>query len=343
MLIEAIQKIADAIDTILPVKFFAVTKSGRIKWINKRMLAYKNIADFRELNQEDAFIFGEAAWLRNKEVIYSNKESISYESTEDKDFIAIRMPYSEKGFRGLLGFFIDITALKQAEKAKKEFLISMTHDLRTPLSGIYTLAELLSQRVEDKETKQHLDYIVTCSKQWITIVNQIIKLTVDEEIGPIYFHLRELLLEIRELYLASARLKSLEINIKCRNYRVYLDRFSLKKILINLVSNAIIFTEKGTVQINAHIKQEILTLEIEDTGIGISAEQQASIFEQNTTEEIDNQGNNTTKKGWGLFLTKKTVEKLGGTITLTSQIDKGSRFQIAIPLLKKMMVKKSFF
>lgn len=331
MLIEAIQKIADAIDPILPVKFFAITKSGRIKWMNKRMFTYKDKIDFNRLKEEDTLIFGEQAWLHNKEVLCSNKESINYERKDNKDFITIRMPYSEKGFRGLLGFFIDITKLKQAEQAKKEFIVNMSHDLRTPFSGIYTIAELLSQNKNDDSLKEYLGYILNCSKQWVVTIDQIIQSIVNEAIDKKHFNIHDLLTEIENLYIAIIKFRNLQFKVFCKDNFIDCDYFILKKILINLVSNAIKFTKIGEVKVSAQVKNQVLILEVEDTGIGISKEQLSTIFEQCVQSDVEQQN----PLGFGLFLTKQSVEKLGGKITVVSEVGQGALFRVKIPLSRR--------
>lgn len=331
MLIEAIQKIADAIDPILPVKFFAITKSGRIKWMNKRMFTYKDKIDFNKLKEEDTLIFGEQAWLHNKEVLYSNKESINYERKDNKDFITIRTPYSEKGFRGLLGFFIDITKLKQVEQAKKEFIVNMSHDLRTPFSGIYTISELLSQNIKNDSLKEYLGYLLNCSKQWVVTIDQIIQSIVNEKIARKQFNINDLLTEIENLYIATIKFRQLQFKVFCKENVIHSDYFVLKKILINLVSNAIKFTKTGEVKVSAQVRNHVLTLEVEDTGIGISKERLPTIFEQCTQSDVENQN----LIGLGLFLTKQSVEKLGGEITVVSKVGQGSLFRVKIPLPKR--------
>lgn len=229
MLIEAIQKIADAIDPILPVKFFAITKSGRIKWMNKRMFTYRDNIDFNKLREEDTLLFGEQAWLHNKEALYLNKELVNYERKDNKDFITIRMPYSEKGFRGLLGFFIDITKLKQAEQVKKDFIVNLSHDLRTPLSGIFSMVELLTQDIRNNHIKEYLNDILTSSKQWMVNIDQIIQKLVDEKVDKKYFNIHDLLIEIENFYAAIIRFRCLKFKILCKDNLISIDYFVLKK------------------------------------------------------------------------------------------------------------------
>ena len=334
MILETIKDIADAIDKIFPVNFFVVTQSGKIRWANERMLKCSGVSELKEMKGKDARIFGEDEWVHSHSVMISNKSAIFLESAQNKDFLTIKIPCAQGGFRGLAGLSIDITALKQAEQAKKDFLMNMAHDLRTPFTGIYAFAEMLYEEAQDKKVKKYLSYVVASAKQWMAVVNNIFEIMNSETLsyGDSHFDIKELILEIQELYVAAARTKGLTLNVLCERQLIYSQRLRLKQILINLVSNAIKFTKQGNVSISAIVIDKLLTFQVIDTGMGIPEDKYEYIFEKFTKLKASYQDSLFRGTGLGLYIAKQYIEKLKGEIQLSSQMGRGSTFQVEIPL-----------
>jgi two-component system, OmpR family, aerobic respiration control sensor histidine kinase ArcB len=334
MILETIKDIAATIDKIFPVNLFVVTQSGKVRWANDRMLKCSGASDLKAIKGKDARIFGEAEWKRSKEVMVSNKSAIFFESAQNKDFLTIKIPYAQGGFHGLAGLSIDITALKQAEQAKHDFIMNMSHDLRTPFTGVYAFAEMLHDQVQDEKTKEYLGYMVTSAKQWMEVINNIFEVFHSETLSneDSYFDIQELLFEIQALYTATAQSKGLMLHVLCEKNMIYSQQLRIKQILINLVSNAIKFTQQGEVTICAIVIDELLTFQVNDTGIGIPEDKHECIFEKFTKLKASNQNSLFNGSGLGLYIAKQYIEKLNGKIQLSSQMEQGSSFEVEIPL-----------
>ena len=237
---------------------------------------------------------------------------------------------------------------KRAEKltrVKEEFLANMSHEIRTPLNAIVGFTEQLSKEDQKDRQQQFLRAIENSSQHLLSIVNQILdfsriesgKWQLEEE--PFDFH--ELIREVHE----TLRIKALEKNILF-SYRIdeNVPRFvtgaalSTKQIIINLVSNAIKFTEKGGVSIECIAEEETddivkIRTEVKDTGIGVDPEMQQKIFEEFTQNDpsITRRFGGT---GLGLTITKKLTELLSGKIGVRSNEGVGSIFTLIIPFKK---------
>jgi signal transduction histidine kinase/FixJ family two-component response regulator/CHASE3 domain sensor protein len=236
-----------------------------------------------------------------------------------------------------------IIAKEQADEAgmaKQRFLSNMSHELRTPLQSIIGYTELV-QREEDSKSQQHfLKVVHQSSLHLLHIVNEILdfnKINTDKfVIMSQPFILAEVVSQVVEIIKIQANRKQLkfETNLHELNTQTTLvgDPFRLKQILLNLLNNAIKFTEKGTVSLNIQnvADQDCITccFEISDTGIGIAEEHQQQIFnefEQAPTGQLP-QGS-----GLGLSIVKALVELQQGSITLDSIVGRGSTFLVCIP------------
>lgn len=334
MILETIKTIANSIDQVFPVNFFVIDSSGKIKWANKRMLECSGVPELKLIKGKDVRIFGEHVWAHSKQVIGTNRSSAFYETAHNQDFLTIKIPYRQMGFHGMAGLSIDITALKQAEQAKNEFIANIGHDLRTPFTGVYSFAEMLYRETQDSRTKEYLGYMLHSAKQWMDVVNNILEIFNSETTTyeETLFDIQELVFEIQALYMAITQIKGIELNILCERNLICSQRLRLKQILINLVSNAIKFTQKGSIQVSALVIDDLLTLQVSDTGIGIPEDKHSYIFEKFTKLKPSYQNASFEGSGLGLYIVKQYVEKLKGKITLSSQLSQGSTFTVEIPL-----------
>ncbi len=125
MILETIKTFANAIDQVFPVNFFIIDRSGKIKWANKRMLETSGVSELKLIKGKEVRIFGEHFWQHSQQVIDTNRSSAFYETAHNQDFLTIKIPYHQTGFQGMIGLSINITALKQAERAKNEFIANI--------------------------------------------------------------------------------------------------------------------------------------------------------------------------------------------------------------------------
>lgn len=245
---------------------------------------------------------------------------------------------------------IEKQLIEQREKAisanqlKSEFLANMSHEIRTPLNAILGFSELLTTRIEDEKSKNYVDSIVTSGKNLLNLINDILDLSKIEanrvELEYTTFNLKNLILEVQGIFNLRAQAKGVElrtiIDDNLINSDVILDELRLRQILINLVGNAIKFTEKGYVEIK--LTSELsnydnfinLIIQINDSGIGIAPDQKEAIFEafQQHSKQSHKAFGGT---GLGLTISRKFINMMKGTISLESEIGNGSKFTISIP------------
>jgi signal transduction histidine kinase len=222
--------------------------------------------------------------------------------------------------------------IKEAEQTKSKFLSHISHELRTPLSSILGFTELLPLigTLNDKQ-KDYVNDIKISSLHLLEMINEILDIS-KIEAGAINLNLKEFEIEqvVNEVINIINPLllkKNQQLVKKIDNFLLKADYQKLQQILLNLLSNAIKFTpDGGCITIEASLKDKIL-ISVEDNGIGIAKEYQEKIFQK--FEQVDSNIQNST--GLGLTITKELVKLHGGTINLTSEVNKGSKFIIALP------------
>ncbi len=236
---------------------------------------------------------------------------------------------------------------ERANKAKSEFLANMSHEIRTPMNAVIGFTELLTAMIENKQQREYLSAIKTAGKSLLTIINDILDLSKIEagklslEYEPL--KISPLLEGIRQMFASKVTGKNLELVIiapdeKTDQY-LLLDEIRLRQILFNLVGNAVKFTEKGKIeieiQINKQKKDDLFSLymRVSDTGSGISSNEQSKIFDAFWQSKQKGK-TKTGGTGLGLPITKRLIEMMGGSITLTSIINKGTTFEIFLKDIK---------
>jgi len=258
---------------------------------------------------------------------------------------------------GLLGVSLEISNLKKIEKAlteakekaeaankaKSEFLRNISHDLRTPFNGILSFSERLYEMETNSLKKEMLECIVISTRQLVGIVNEILEFS-KIEFGQL--PLKEKMLDLQNISTTIKRLfaaKILEKNIDFLiEYSTDLppvligDETRICRILLNLVGNALKFTENGSITLNIQLEKKLknhamIALSVSDTGIGISKENYDFIFEKfsrlTLADKSEYEG-----LGLGLYIVKKFVQELSGTIDVESTVGKGSTFTCHLPL-----------
>jgi len=228
-----------------------------------------------------------------------------------------------------------------ASRAKSQFLANMSHEIRTPMNAIIGFSELLADEDLTDRQKGDVNLIRESGHNLLMLINDILDFSKIEagqlDVEIIDCSLGKLLNSVSALMRPKATEKSLEFKVIKGNSlpaEIRSDPTRLQQCLINLVGNAIKFTEKGRVYINVSLEDEdnrpYIRFDVEDTGIGIAKDKQDAIFDSFTQAD-----GSTTRKyggtGLGLAITKQLTELLGGEMTISSEADKGSVFSFRIP------------
>jgi PAS domain S-box-containing protein len=261
-------------------------------------------------------------------------------------------------FEGYHSIVRDITERKQAEKLlkakevaeqsakmKEQFLANISHEMRTPMNAILGMSNLMLQTSLDKEQESYMDSVKQSSKNLLGIINDILEISSIEN-GKIdfeskRFNLHTLIQELIKMFSYKANQQGLQLYVDIdKNVEEHFigDGLRLNQILMNLIGNAIKFTEKGFVKITVRNLGESnssakLQFEIEDTGIGIPKDKIESVFE--TFVRIKHKQNRLYPgTGLGLAISKQLVELQGGSIYAVSQEEKGSIFTVILDFKK---------
>jgi two-component system, OmpR family, aerobic respiration control sensor histidine kinase ArcB len=306
-------------------------------------LNWKNEAS--SLREVDKTVMENRKTYTAEETVYSNDTKFV--------FLSKKTPLLDfnNDILGILGVSIDITELtntleqlriakeaaEQASKAKTEFIANVSHDIRTPFSGIISLAETLISQESDPDKKHSLSIIAESSTALLELLNQVIE--VSQLSGPalcsrpINANIEDIINNCISRLKPQLNQKPIKIvtDIDKSLHHVTLHAHEIQRILHNLVSNAIKFTRQGRIEINATaLNKNQFQIVVKDSGIGIPAEQMESIFNKFTklkqSYEFDGEG-----YGLGLWIVKTLTENIKGTITVESNEGSNTTFTLTCP------------
>ncbi len=234
-----------------------------------------------------------------------------------------------------------------ANCAKSQFLANMSHEIRTPLNAVIGFSDILASKITNKQHKSYLNSIQVAGKSLLTLINDILDLSkieagrLDIQYEPV--NPQQIFTELQQIFSLKIAEKNLEFILEIdKNLPsvLFLDETRLRQVLLNLIGNAVKFTDSGYIKLCANkrdIKDENskvdLIIAVEDSGIGIASDQQVLIF-----ESFRQQDGQSTRQyggtGLGLAITKRLVEMMNGSISVDSNYGKGSRFEIALHKVK---------
>lgn len=231
-------------------------------------------------------------------------------------------------------------ALHQADRIKNEFLSAMSHELRTPLNSIIGFTGLLRMRIpgplNDEQIKQ-LNLVDDSAKHLLHLINDLLDLSRIEagraSLDKEHVALQDVIKDAFATVLPMANQKGLSLQVECGNDAITLhtDRRKLYQILLNLINNAVKFSDHGTITVTCRSWEAVCEVSVSDQGIGIRPEQMALLF------QAFRQAEGSVRRvyegtGLGLYLSKKLADMLGGSIRAESQYGQGSRFVLTLPL-----------
>ncbi len=233
-------------------------------------------------------------------------------------------------------------AAEEGARAKAEFLANMSHEIRTPLTGIIGMADLLAETDLTETQAQFTRTIVGSSQSLMSVINDILDLSQLDagrlELSPVDFCVSAFFTDTISLLGSSSRSSSIRISLdideSCPRM-VNADESRLRQVIVNLIGNAIKFTERGNIYVRVWFDDaqsgSNLCFEVEDTGIGIPKDKLGKIFDRFTQAEAE-----TTRKfggtGLGLTISKHIIDVMGGQITVTSEPGTGSIFRVEVPI-----------
>jgi len=250
-----------------------------------------------------------------------------------------------------------IDAKQQAEESdrlKSAFLTNLSHEIRTPMNGIIGFMDMINDPdISEEEQEHYVDIIKFCGNRLLKTINDIIEISRIEagELSEIIseVNIDKIFKHLFEKLIPEARTKNISLNFQEINedYRIRTDSYKLENVLLNLISNALKFTDEGSVEVGYDIVKDKLRFYVKDTGKGIPQDRQQVIFDRFVQADMGlNRGYEGT--GLGLSICKAYVEILGGKIWLESEENKGSVFYftinydpINIPLFQKAVSQKS--
>jgi two-component system sensor histidine kinase/response regulator len=347
----------------LPIAFYWLDKDGYLLGANKLELEIFGISSLEHLigKHSNELSSDPSAWKNSQQVIKDNETKTVEEMDLKPDgkqayYLSIKTPIhdAEGNTVGVLGVSLDITERKRQEeelriakevaetasKAKTQFLAVVSHELRTPLTGINGIANLLiKDELTPEQVKEYGKIILNSANYLTENVNGILdyaKLEANKmELTPTAIDLKEHIEGMISMLMASAVTKGLELYIDYEPdapQRIISDSNALRHIIINLIGNALKFTEHGHVAVKVRCLEKTATsarleIAVEDTGKGIPDDKYDFVFDRfSQVTDIEKRTSGEQGTGLGLSIVKKLTALLSGDIRLASKVGKGTTF-----------------
>ncbi len=366
--IRSVQNQLENVISNMPGYVYWKNTQGVYIGCNNKMATDNNIGSINNIIGRTDF---EMPWHKTAEAfrahdmeVMQEKKSRSFEETvicsngDVYTYLSHKTPLldSQGNALGILGISIDISDRKRAEAdlleakqaaeaanlAKTEFLANMSHDIRTPLNGIIGTAQVMKLHEHNPTQLEYINEITRASSTLLSLIEDILNFSKIEtgklELRMEAFDFRQLIESVVQLMSHEAHEKKLDIIISYPDtipQHVISDPYCMRRVLINLIGNAIKFTEKGHILVAIEQKKTvagntILQVNVEDTGIGIPTDKIEHIFERFSRVDPAYKGR-YKGTGLGLSIVRQLVHMLGGEIHVKSQLGWGSNFWLDIP------------
>ena len=244
---------------------------------------------------------------------------------------------------------VALAAAEQGERAKTTFLATMSHEIRTPLNAVVGFAEFLRAPggCTEDERREYTEGILTSSRALLSLINDILDLSKIEagrmDIRGGACDLAKLFREMEEIFRFRAEEKGIRLTASVApGFPVLeLQEERVRQILLNLVGNAVKFTAQGGVSLDAELDGDDLTVHVADTGAGIAPDRLEAVFNPFEQDGGVRGGKVYQGTGLGLPICRRLVESVGGTVTVASELGKGSTFTVRIPHVGRVAAKAS--
>ncbi len=298
------------------------SKNGEYRW-------YLGTGELKKLPNDQGSAFLGIIHDINEEKI---KEDLMHEKTDALEKLEQSQADLEKA----------VVRAESADRAKSDFLANMSHEIRTPINAVLGLNELIQRESTEENIQRYSSDVAEAGNTLLSLINDILDFSKIEagkmELAPAEYELSSLIREVNNMIGIRCKDRGLKFIIRNNpdipNY-LYGDEVRIRQILINILNNAIKYTDEGLVTLIVDYEKLSdnninLILTAKDTGIGIKEEDLASLFE--SFKRIDLASNRKKEgTGLGLSITKSFVDLMGGTINVESTYGKGSAFTISIP------------
>jgi PAS domain S-box-containing protein len=338
----------------LAESLIVVGTDGRIETANQATLEMLGYTE-KELCGKPAAILAEAPDLNRKSVestyrardgreipVLFTTSVLRTAAGEPQGMVWLAQDISERR-RAHAELVLAKEAAEQANRAKSAFLANMSHEIRTPMNAILGYSQLLLRDPSTRtETREHLNIINRSGEHLLVLIDDILLMSKIEagrmELNPEKFDLARLLEDIVAMFRLRARAKGLKLEASLDGETgryIVADQGKIRQVLINLLGNAVKFTERGAIGLRASLNRRQdstlwLSVEVKDTGVGIAAEEQTKLFRPfvQTRSGVGLQGGT----GLGLAISRDFVRLMGGDVAVWSQVGTGSVFHFEIPL-----------
>lgn len=325
-----LQKDINTIITSLPAPAMIINTNGIIISANEEA---KKITENNQLEYHSYIVsFKQPEFIEAIQQIQKNKKGIVKEiGLKNRLYLVSFIPLINNEV--IFIFFKDITDKKEIEKVKKELISNMSHELKTPLTVIQGYIDTLYDEVNSPVAKQHLDTVKKHTERLTNIVNDLLKLSELEEVKIEFqkFDIKDIIESVSKIFEKKVSQKGLTLKLDIENVYIEGDPIKIEELLINLLDNAIRYTEKGEINIKTKKEDNYLIISIRDTGIGIPEHCLPRIFERFYVVD-KSRSRETGGTGLGLAIVKHIVMLHNGTIDVKSSLGTGTEFIISLPV-----------